>query len=112
MQGRHLHNEKYPYDWVSAPRPTPPDASWDHAGDTTHFGRNECKKKDYGKTAQSLINHRSMNLGQFKDHVSHMCLAGAVVASWSLAPEVAGSSPFTIMTSIFVSEFVEFSENI
>ena len=53
MQGRHLHNEKYPYDWVSAPRPTPPDASWDHAGDTTHFGRNELKKKDYGRTAQS-----------------------------------------------------------
>ena len=45
------HNEKYPYDWVSAPRPTPPDASWDHAGDTTHLGRNELRKKDYGRTA-------------------------------------------------------------
>ena len=33
VQGRQFtHNEKYPYDWVSAPRPTPPDASWDHAG--------------------------------------------------------------------------------
>ena len=50
MQGGHLHNEKYPYDWVSAPRPTLPDASWDHAGDTTHFGRNELKEKDYGRT--------------------------------------------------------------
>ena len=50
MQGRHLHNEKYPYNWVSAPRPTPPDASWDHARDTTHFGRNVLKKKDYGRT--------------------------------------------------------------
>ena len=37
------------------PRPTPPDASWDHAGDTTHFGRNELKKKDYGRTAQSNL---------------------------------------------------------
>ena len=57
VQGRHLHNEKYTYDWVSAPRPTPPDASWDHVGDTTHFGRNELKKKDYGRTAQSDVTH-------------------------------------------------------
>ena len=28
-----------------------------------------------------------------------MCLAGAVVASWSLTQEVAGSSPFTVMTN-------------
>ena len=55
VQGRHLHNDKYPYDWVSAPRPTPPDASWDHVGDTTHFGRNEIKRKDYGRTAQSNL---------------------------------------------------------
>ena len=28
VQGRQFtHNEKYPYDWVSAPRPAPPDAS-------------------------------------------------------------------------------------
>ena len=26
------------------------------------------------------------------------CLAGAVVASWSLPQEVAGSNPFTVMT--------------
>ena len=38
-----------------------------------------------------------------------MCLAGAVVASWSLTQEVTGSNPFTVMTNIFVSEF---SENI
>ena len=25
--GSSKHNEKYPYDWVSAPRPTPPDTS-------------------------------------------------------------------------------------
>ena len=31
-------------------------------------------------------------MSPFKDPVSHMCLAGAVVASWSLAQEVAGLS--------------------
>ena len=44
---------------------------------------------------------------QFKDPVSHMCLAGTVVASWSLTQEVAGSSPFTVLTNIFVTEFHE-----
>ena len=48
-----------------------------------------------------------MNLGQFKDPVSHMCLAGAVVAYWSLTEEVAGSSPLTVMTNIVVTEFAE-----
>ena len=47
-----------------------------------------------------------MNWGQFKDPVSHMCLAGAVVASWSLMQEMAGSSLFTVMTNIFVSKFM------
>ena len=42
-----------------------------------------------------------MNLTQFKDPVPHMCLAGLVVASWSLRQEDAGSSPFTVMTNIF-----------
>ena len=44
-----------------------------------------------------------MNLAQFKDPVSNMCLAGAVVASWSLTRGdgwVAGLSPFTVMTNI------------
>ena len=41
-----------------------------------------------------------------------MCLAGTVVASWSLTQEVAGSSPFTVMTNNFVTEFAELSENI
>ena len=41
-----------------------------------------------------------------------MCLAGAVVASWPLTQEVAGSSPFTVMTNIFVTEFSEFNETI
>ena len=59
-----------------------------------------------------LINHWSMNWDQIKDPVSHMCLAGAVVASWSLTQEVAGSRPFTVMRIIFVSEVAEFSKNI
>ena len=46
-----------------------------------------------------------MNCSQFKDPVSHMCLAGNVVASWSLTQEVAGLSPFTEMTNVFVTEF-------
>ena len=41
-----------------------------------------------------------MNWAQFKDLVSDMCLAGAVVASWSLTQDVAGSSPFVVMTNI------------
>ena len=41
-----------------------------------------------------------MNWAQFKE----------VVASWSLTWEVAGSSPFTVMTNIFVTEFRKFSE--
>ena len=53
-----------------------------------------------------------MNWAQIKNPVSHVCLVGDVVASWSLTQEVAGLSPFTVMTNIFVSEFSEFSENI
>ena len=40
----------------------------------------------------NLINHWSVNWVQFKDFVSHMCLAGGVVASWSLTQDVANSS--------------------
>ena len=39
-----------------------------------------------------------------------MCLAGAVVASWSLTQEVTDLS--SLMTNIFRIEFAEFSENI
>ena len=56
-----------------------------------------------------------MNWAQFKDPVSHICLVGTVVASWSFTQRggwVAGLSPFTVMTNIFVTEFAEFSENI
>ena len=38
-----------------------------------------------------------MNWSKFKDPVSHMCLAGTVVASWSLAQGVTGSNPFTVI---------------
>ena len=41
-----------------------------------------------------------------------MCLAGALVAPWSITQEVAGSSSFTVMTNIFAHEFTEFSEKI
>ena len=33
-----------------------------------------------------------MNWAQFKDPVSHMCLAGAVVARWLVTQEVVGSN--------------------
>ena len=33
-----------------------------------------------------------MNWAQFKDHVSHMCLAGAMVACWFVTQEIAGSN--------------------
>ena len=42
-----------------------------------------------------------MNKSQFKDPVSGIYIAGAVVVSRSLTQEVAGSSPFTVMTNIF-----------
>ena len=40
------------------------------------------------------VNNWSMNWAQFKDPVSHMCLAGTVVVSWSLTQEFPGLSPF------------------
>ena len=53
-----------------------------------------------------------MNWDQLQDPVPHMCLAGTVVAFWSLTQEVAGSSHFAMVRIIFVSGFAEFSENI
>ena len=50
-----------------------------------------------------------MNWSQFNDPASHICLAGAVVSSWSLTQEVAGSSSFTVMTNIFVAKLGETS---
>ena len=51
----------------------------------------------------NLINHCSMNWSQFKDPVSHMCLAGTVVACWFLTQETTGSN--LLITNIFVTEF-------
>ena len=53
-----------------------------------------------------------MKWAEFKDPVSYMCLAGPVVASWSLTQDVAGLNPFTVMTNILITEFTEFNENI
>ena len=53
-----------------------------------------------------------MNWAQLKNLVSHMCLAGTVVASCFLTQKVACSSPFTVMTNMFFTECAEFSENI
>ena len=41
-----------------------------------------------------------------------VCLVGTVVTSRSISQEVAGSSPFTVVKNIFVTEFAEFIENI
>ena len=40
-----------------------------------------------------------MNWAQFGGLVSHMCLTDAVLASSSLTQEVAGSSPFSLVTN-------------
>ena len=53
----------------------------------------------------NLKNYCSMNKSQFKDLVSHVCLAGNVVTSWSLTQKVAGSTPFAVMTNTSVTEF-------
>ena len=55
---------------------------------------------EFGKLRESNESLRH-ELGQFKDPVSDMCLAGAMVAFWSLTQDVAGSNPFTVMTNIF-----------
>ena len=55
-----------------------------------------------------------MNWAEFKDPVPHMCLVGAVVASWSLVHKrwLGGKfDPFTVMTNIVI-KFAEFSETI
>ena len=44
-----------------------------------------------------------MNWVQFKDPVSHMCSAGAVVACWFVTQEVAGSN-----THFFAKMFFKF----
>ena len=41
-----------------------------------------------------------------------MCLADVVVASWALTQDVAVRTLLVVMTNIFVTEFVEFDQNI
>ena len=57
-----------------------------------------------------------MNWNQFKDPVSYMCLSywgcGSILVSNTRGGWVVDSSPLTVMTNIFVTEFSEFSENI
>ena len=78
--------------------------------DALQFFLNGAELSQNSVNSGNLTNHRSMNWAQFKDPVSQMCLADTVVASWSLTQELVGSSPFTTMTNIFVTEFAEFSE--
>ena len=52
-----------------------------------------------------------MDSVQFKALVSHMCLVGAVIASWSLTQEMAEWQVRALsVTIIFVPEFSEFSK--
>ena len=74
----------------------------------TELSLNSVNSADSG----NLINHWTMNWAQFKDPVSHMCLVGTVVTSWSLTQEVAGSSPFAVVTNTFATEFAKFSETL
>ena len=67
------------------------------------FFLNEAELPLKSENSGNLINHWSMNWAQFKDPPRYLCLTGAVVASWSLTQELAGSSPFSV---------TEFSENI
>ena len=53
-----------------------------------------------------------MNGGHLKYSVIHLCLAGAVVASWSLTQEMVGSNPCPVRTNILITEYSEFKENI
>ena len=50
--------------------------------------------------SENLINHWSMNWTQFKDPVSHICLADTVAASWSLIQDVAGWQIFLSLNSL------------
>ena len=50
-----------------------------------------------------------MNWSQFEDLVSHVGLAGTVVAPWS---EMVVLSPFTVMINFSDTEFPDLSENI
>ena len=63
------------------------------------WNRNSPNSVNSGK----LIIHWSINWAQFKDPVSHMCLAGALVACWFVTQEVGGSN-----THFFAKIFFKF----
>ena len=48
---------------------------------------------------------------EFTESIKSMCLAGAVVASWSLTQDVAGSNPLTVIKNILVTECIKFNES-
>ena len=55
----------------------------------------KCNKNSVNSAnSWNLINHWSMNWSQFKDPISHPFLAAAMITSWSLTQEVAGSNLF------------------
>ena len=61
---------------------------------------------------ENLKNHWSSNGGQFKDPISHICLAGTASTTLvSNTRDTAGLSPFTLMTNISISEVSEFNYN-
>ena len=62
-----------------------------------------------GKRIESVWLWLHVNEVPFKDPICRMCLAGAVMASWSFTQEVAD---FTVITNIFVTVFAEFSETV
>ena len=47
-------------------------------------------KQEFTEFSKFRGSDKSLNCAQFKDPVSNMCLAGTVVASWSLTQKVAG----------------------
>ena len=92
QQSKEIKDELFLYDrkWIREKREL----------DTMEFSLNR-NRSSMNSANQNLINHRNMNWSQFKKPVSHMCVDGAVVASWSLTQEVTGSNPFIVITNTF-----------
>ena len=62
-------------------------------------------------TMEFYLNGTEVSLNS-ANSVNLVCVAGAVVASWSPTQEVVGLSPLMLMTNVFVTELAEFRENI
>ena len=66
---------------------------------------------EFRESDKSLKHELGSISSSFLSHVS--CWhCGSILVSYSRRGWVAGLSPFTVMTNIFVTEFSEFSENI